>query len=87
MKSRPGARTSRPSAAIFAGLLAAGGGGLRRTALPMRRPPAPRLPRPADLLLDGLTARYTEGYRAAVPILGRALEAFGRAGRGEELRA
>jgi DNA-binding CsgD family transcriptional regulator len=40
---------------------------------------APRVPGPptaADLLLDGLAVRFTDGYAAAVPILQRALAAF-----------
>ena len=41
--------------------------------------PAPRLPEPHDLLVDGLATRVTEGYAAAVAPLREALEAFGRA--------
>lgn len=36
--------------------------------------------RPADLLLDGLTTRYTDGYVAGVAPLRRALTAFGQDG-------
>jgi len=39
-------------------------------------PPAPQPPRAIDLLLDGLTTRFTEGYPAGVPPLRRALDAF-----------
>jgi DNA-binding CsgD family transcriptional regulator len=39
-------------------------------------PPAPEPPRPGDLLLDGLAARFTDGYAAAMPLLKRALIAF-----------
>ena len=44
-----------------------------------RAAPWPSHPRRApDLLLDGLAARVTEGYAAGLPILRRALSAFGR---------
>ena len=39
-------------------------------------PPAPDPPSPADLLLDGLAVRFSEGYAAGAPILKRALSAF-----------
>jgi DNA-binding NarL/FixJ family response regulator len=39
-------------------------------------PPAPRPPRAIDLLLDGLIARLTEDYTAAIPLLKQALAAF-----------
>jgi DNA-binding CsgD family transcriptional regulator len=39
-------------------------------------PPASQPPRPADLLLDGLSARFADGYRAGVEPLKRALHAF-----------
>ncbi len=39
-------------------------------------PPAPQPPRAIDLLLDGLTTRFTDGYPAGVPPLRRALDAF-----------
>lgn len=39
-------------------------------------PRAPDPPRSADLLLDGLATRFTEGYAAAVEPLGRALHSF-----------
>jgi DNA-binding CsgD family transcriptional regulator len=39
-------------------------------------PPAPGLPQPTDLALDGLLDRYTEGYGTALPQLRRALDAF-----------
>ncbi|GAA1756354.1 ATP-binding protein [Agromyces humatus] len=44
-------------------------------------PPTP--PRPVDLLLDGLTTRFTQGYEASVPTLQRALETL----RNDESRA
>ena len=40
--------------------------------------PAPRSPRPDDLLLDGLATRVVEGYTAGAPPLRAALEAFRR---------
>jgi DNA-binding CsgD family transcriptional regulator len=69
------------SAAIFAGRLATEVG-LREVAEAARRAPrSSRPPRPADLLLDGLTLLITEGHAAGVPVLKRALTAF----RGESV--
>ncbi|MEV4622271.1 AAA family ATPase [Asanoa sp. NPDC049573] len=63
------------SAAMFAGTL--GGDQLREAALAARAgPPAPDPPRAADLLLDGLALRFTEGYPAALPLLRSAVVAF-----------
>ncbi len=63
-------------AAIFAGRLA-GRSGVDQVAEATRRaPPGPQPPRTMDLLLDGLTTRFTDGYAAAVPPLRRALEAL-----------
>jgi ATP/maltotriose-dependent transcriptional regulator MalT len=63
-------------AATFAGPLATGGS-LREVAEAARAAPAPALsPRAADLLLDGLAVRYTDGFAASVPALRRALAAF-----------
>jgi DNA-binding CsgD family transcriptional regulator len=39
-------------------------------------PAAPQPPRPADLLLDGLATRFTDGYAASVPLLRAGLDAF-----------
>jgi DNA-binding CsgD family transcriptional regulator len=39
-------------------------------------PAAPQPPRAIDLLLDGLVARFTEGYSAGLPPLRKALDAF-----------
>jgi DNA-binding CsgD family transcriptional regulator len=66
-------------AARFAAHLASGPG-LHEVATAAREaaPPAP-LPRAADLLLDGLTARYTDGYAPAVPLLKEAVAAFSSA--------
>jgi DNA-binding CsgD family transcriptional regulator len=62
------------SAAMFAGRL---GGGIRAAGEAARAAPRPPAqPRPHDLLLDGLAARFTEGYAASAPLLKQALEAF-----------
>nr|WP_130178492.1 LuxR family transcriptional regulator [Cryobacterium sp. SO1] len=47
-------------------------------------PAAPGPPRPADLLLDGLVATFTQGYAAGVPALRDALEVFVDRGFGGE---
>jgi DNA-binding CsgD family transcriptional regulator len=48
-------------------------------------PPGPRPPSLIDLLLDGLTARFTQPYEAALPPLRRALDALaGPDGRGDD---
>jgi DNA-binding CsgD family transcriptional regulator len=41
-----------------------------------RLPPVPTRSRPVDLLLDSMTALYTDGYSAAKPIRQRAVRAF-----------
>jgi DNA-binding CsgD family transcriptional regulator len=66
------------SAAMFAGRLAREGrvGEISEAAL--AGPPPPRLPRPPDLLLEGLAVRFTKGYAAGAPILKEALAAFAR---------
>jgi hypothetical protein len=64
------------SAASFGGRLATGGG-LREAAQAARRAPASsQSPRAADLLLDGLSLLFTEGYPAGAPVVKRALTAF-----------
>jgi DNA-binding CsgD family transcriptional regulator len=64
------------SAALFAGRLALGGG-VREVAQAARAaPPPPRPARAPDLLLDGLAVLITDGYRAGVPLLKRAVSAF-----------
>jgi DNA-binding CsgD family transcriptional regulator/tetratricopeptide (TPR) repeat protein len=63
-------------AGVFAGKLG-DPGELRRVAVAARAAPAgPDGQRAADLLLDGLSTRFTDGYAAAVPPLKRALQAF-----------
>ncbi len=63
-------------AAIYAGRLG-GDLGPREVAEAARAvPPAPQPPRASDLLLEGLTTRFTEGYADSVAPLRRALRAF-----------
>ena len=63
-----------------------GGCGVRTVAEAARQaPPGPQPPRTVDLLLEGLAARFTEPYTAAVPTLRQALDALaGRDGRGDD---
>jgi DNA-binding CsgD family transcriptional regulator/tetratricopeptide (TPR) repeat protein len=73
------------TAAMFAGRLASPGAGAVEVSHAARAAPRPaRRPRAPDLLLDGLTAHFSEGYSAAAPILDRALRAFGRDMSAEE---
>ncbi|TWF74939.1 regulatory LuxR family protein [Pseudonocardia hierapolitana] len=70
-------------AAIFGGRFN-GHGGVREAAEAARAaPPAPQPPRPIDFLLDGVAARFTEGYVDGVPKLRHALQSF----RQETLRS
>jgi DNA-binding CsgD family transcriptional regulator len=64
-------------AALFAGRLAGAGGSLldvSRAAATAPNPVDP--PLPCDLLLDGLALFFTDGRRAATPVLRRAVAAF-----------
>lgn len=70
-------------AAIFAGRLGSGIG-LPQAADAARGAPPAAHPRAIDLLLDGLAARFTGSYSAAVEPLGRALAAMTRGPGGEE---
>jgi DNA-binding CsgD family transcriptional regulator len=64
------------SAALFAGPLA-GEASVREIAKVARTASRPAgQPRPSDLLLDGMVARFDEGYAAAAPLLKRGLSAF-----------
>jgi DNA-binding CsgD family transcriptional regulator len=66
------------SAGMFAGRLASPGSGILEVARAAgAAPPSPDAPRAPDLLLDGLAAFYNDGYAAGVPMLRRALAAFG----------
>jgi DNA-binding CsgD family transcriptional regulator len=64
------------NAAVFAGRLAHGPGVVELSQAARSGPPAPQPPRPTDLLLDGLTIRFTEGYAAAAHTLKEAVGAF-----------
>ena len=72
-------------AAIFACRLG-GSPGVREVAEAARAaPPGPQPPRAVDVLLDGVTTRFTEGYAAGVGPLRRALRSYGQEQRlGEE---
>jgi DNA-binding CsgD family transcriptional regulator len=64
------------AAAIYAGRLARPGGSAIEVArVAAAAPPLPGRPRPPDLLLDGLTALFTQGYTAALPLLRQAVAA------------
>ncbi len=64
-------------AAGFAGRLAGASGSAKSVAQAVgAAPPAPHPRRGIDLLLDGLTTLFSEGYEAAVPILRQAQNAF-----------
>ena len=64
------------SAAMFAGGLA-GAGDLHDVSRAARAAPRPAdAPRPSDLLLDGFTLLFTDGRRAATPVLQEAAAAF-----------
>ena len=65
---------------MFAGRLAAPGGGALDVARAARTAPAAPVARGPDLLLDGLVTLFSEGYEPAVPILRRANRAFDTAG-------
>jgi DNA-binding CsgD family transcriptional regulator/tetratricopeptide (TPR) repeat protein len=64
------------TAAIFAGREGNGCGVVDVAQAAAAAPPSPRPPRPVDLLLDGLAARFTRPYRAALPPLRQALHAL-----------
>jgi DNA-binding CsgD family transcriptional regulator len=64
------------SAAMFAGRLATGAAAVEVARVARGAPPARQPPRPADLLLDGLTTRFADGYVAARAPLQRAVDAF-----------
>jgi len=65
------------SSAYFAGRLGLGGGVLEVARAAAAAPPPPHSPRAPDLLLDGLVAQHISGYAAGLPILRKALHAFG----------
>ena len=65
------------AAGLFAGRLAAAGGGLLDVSRAMAAAPdPPKPPLPRDLLLDGLALFFTDGRAAATPVLRRAIAVF-----------
>jgi DNA-binding CsgD family transcriptional regulator len=66
------------AAAIFAGRLGSARGVVEVAEAARAAPQAPRPARAIDLLLDGLTSRFTDGYAAGVPQLRQALDAVSR---------
>jgi DNA-binding CsgD family transcriptional regulator len=63
-------------ASLHAGRLVRGRGLMEVAHAAQDAPAPPAPPRPVDLLLDGLTTRFTQGYEASVATLQRALEMF-----------
>jgi DNA-binding CsgD family transcriptional regulator len=63
-------------AAMYAGRLSDTPGVREAAEAARASPAAPQPPSAIDLLLDGLTTRFTEGYSAGVPPLRGALDAF-----------
>jgi DNA-binding CsgD family transcriptional regulator len=61
-------------AAMWAGDLGPPGGVQEAAEAALAAPPAPGPPRAADVLLDALALRFSQGYAAAAPALTRALE-------------
>ena len=70
------------SAEISAGRLGVGLGVREIAEAAAAGPPAPQPPRTADLLLDGLVTRFTEGYAAAAAPLSEAVRAAAETGEG-----
>ncbi len=74
------------SSVSIAGRLASGGGVLEIARAARSAPPSSRPPRATDLLLDGLALVITDGHEAGSPTLRRAVDAFRREPREEELQ-
>jgi DNA-binding CsgD family transcriptional regulator len=72
------------SAGISAGRLANPGSGILEVARAARAAPPAPAPRAPDLLLDGVTAHYNEGYAAGLPMLREAMAVFGDSMSAEE---
>lgn len=72
------------AASMFTGRLASPGSGVLEVARAAEAAPPTRTPRAPDLLLDGLTAHYNQGYAAGVPMLREALTVFGARMSAEE---
>jgi DNA-binding CsgD family transcriptional regulator len=71
------ARDTREAALYAATLAGRLGGRISETAATIRAAPPPTgPPRAADLLMDGLTLRFTRGFAASAPLLKRALRAY-----------
>jgi DNA-binding CsgD family transcriptional regulator/tetratricopeptide (TPR) repeat protein len=64
------------SGVIFNGHLASNPGWREMGRVALAAPPPAQLPRVADMLLDALAVRLTDGYAAWVPIADRAVQAF-----------
>jgi DNA-binding CsgD family transcriptional regulator len=64
------------SAAMFAGRLAGGVGTAEVAQAARRLPPASHRSTRGDVLLEGLTVLFTDGYEVAMPLQQRALRAF-----------
>jgi DNA-binding CsgD family transcriptional regulator len=64
------------SSAMFAGHLAVGVGPVEVSEAARAAPRPQRPAGPSDLLLDGLAARFTDGYATAAPMLKEAFNAF-----------
>jgi DNA-binding CsgD family transcriptional regulator len=64
------------SSAMFAGHLAVGVGPVEVSEAARAAPRPQRPAGPSDLLLDGLAARFTDGYATAAPMLKEAFKAF-----------
>jgi len=71
-------------AAIFAGRLNGNVGPGEVAAAARGSSPGRQPPGPTGLLLDGLVARFSDGYMAGVAPLQRALDAFGQGAEGDE---
>jgi DNA-binding CsgD family transcriptional regulator/tetratricopeptide (TPR) repeat protein len=74
------------ASAMFAGRLGSGPDEREVAEAARASTPAPAVPQAADLLLDALVTRFTEGYAASVAPLRRALRAIGETDGGEERR-
>jgi tetratricopeptide (TPR) repeat protein len=64
------------SAAVFAGRLAHGDDVVTVSEAALSGAAMPPAPRPSELLLHGLSVRFTEGYAAGAPLIKEALSAF-----------
>jgi hypothetical protein len=64
------------SAAVFAGRLAHGDDVVTISEAALAGPAMPPAPRPSELLLHGLSVRFTEGYAAGAPLIKEAVSAF-----------